>query len=401
MFNKVLNNKGFTIIELMISMSIFAFMITGLTIALVHQQRQFTMTKELGDMDQMGRGILDFIATDIRNAGSRQGKTFSLTFVNGGSQPNAGCAATDTTDDGTQDSPPDCLNVFTWDISRGIDGEDLPSVAADVVIVPSSKLIIQIPQEWVPGGDPILEEGDLIGFKARLNLCTTSATIDCTLNPESCTECAAVLKVTHVHDERNPMQIDFEDSVDRIIAQNIQGAAYTDFKDFADGDFTNKIATQFSEMTIVRSTTFSINTLTNEFQVDEDLLGSPTPFAGGFNSPGVMDIQFVFNLQNTDGSMTKVGVPTNTGKNMFSSFSEDPTLMGRQQDIRTVEIYVLVRSKMKPHLKSGKKLEKKTIVEIGDRLERLSDHSSLDDGYVYKIYSTTVYVRNFGREEFG
>ena len=73
-------------IELMISVSILAIIIAGMTVALQQQQRQFKMTKETADMDQTGRAALDFLATEIRNAGSHQGKTFAVQFFNGESR---------------------------------------------------------------------------------------------------------------------------------------------------------------------------------------------------------------------------------------------------------------------------------------------------------------------------
>ena len=82
------NNKGFTLIELSISVAIFAFMIAGMTLAFQQQQRQFNLTKEASDIDQTARSTLDFLATEIRNAASRQGKTFALLFFNGGSAEN-------------------------------------------------------------------------------------------------------------------------------------------------------------------------------------------------------------------------------------------------------------------------------------------------------------------------
>ena len=77
--------------------------------------------------------LLDFISSEIRNAGARQGKNFSLQMVNGGSVLSADdrCtvdAATGLT--GTVDSPPDCITITTWDIARGMIND--PSAPADL-----------------------------------------------------------------------------------------------------------------------------------------------------------------------------------------------------------------------------------------------------------------------------
>ena len=72
------NKNGFTMIELLVSTAILSLIIAGLTIALSQQQRQFNVTKETVDIDQTGRTLLDFIASEVRNAGSRQGKNFAL-----------------------------------------------------------------------------------------------------------------------------------------------------------------------------------------------------------------------------------------------------------------------------------------------------------------------------------
>ena len=139
-----MNIRGFTVIELLVSAGIMSIVIVGLTVALMHQQRQFKMTQEAVDVDQTARATLDYIATEIRNAVARQGKTFSLRLVNGGSPD----CEENTEDAGTQDSPPDCLTVYTWDITRGQTGSVLPSIPGSVVITSQSPLTLQLPSEW-------------------------------------------------------------------------------------------------------------------------------------------------------------------------------------------------------------------------------------------------------------
>ena len=80
--NTLLNNrKGFTVIEILISTAILAFVVGGMTIALQQQQRQAKFSSETIDIDQTARTLLDFISTEVRNAGARQGKNFSIQLV--------------------------------------------------------------------------------------------------------------------------------------------------------------------------------------------------------------------------------------------------------------------------------------------------------------------------------
>ncbi len=79
------NSYGYTIIELLVAVAILSIVFTALVTILMHQQRQFNLTSQGVDVDQTGRIALDFIATEIRNSGARQGKTVAFDFVNGGS----------------------------------------------------------------------------------------------------------------------------------------------------------------------------------------------------------------------------------------------------------------------------------------------------------------------------
>ena len=119
---------------------------------------------------------------------------------------------------------------------------------------------------------------------------------------------------------------------------------------------------------------------------------------------GIVDMQFVFNLQDENGAVTKVGVPLDANNNKFPDFS-DSTLTGREQDIRSVEIYIVVRSRIKPYKQSGGQF--KTVIPVlGDVGERTVGAPSAitnepEEGYIYRTLSTTIYMRNHAREEFG
>jgi hypothetical protein len=214
-------------------------------------------------------------------------------------------------------------------------------------------------------------------------------------------------------------QATIADSVSSIVEQNFPVTSFSTLSNFINGvtvngvnyGFVPTIASQTSEMTIVRARSFNIDTTLKQFEVTQNATGSPQPVAGGSDAPGMVDLQFVFNLQDTDGGITKVGVCSSssckdTTKRMFSDFAADPSLLGRQKDIRSVEIYLLVRSRVRPPLIPGSPIPVQTITGIGDVPQRTTSTTSdtfpaLKAGYIYKIFSTTVYLRNMAREDFG
>jgi len=411
-----MNTKGFTVLELMVSVAIFSLMITGMAAALFQQQRQFNLTQDAVDVDQTGRAVLDYIATEIRNAGARQGKTFSLDFDNGGSGEDPQCSD-NTADSGTVTTPPDCLEVYTWDITKGQDGNDLPSVPGDVLIFSlGPPLTLTLPDTWFtddtgnPRTPPLIEDGDLIGVRSRFSLCNPDPLVDCIADPHLCTECAAILRVD-INDQNQAVI----DSASDIIEQNLQDGDFTDLSNFINNgtqrSFLPAIATTASELTIADSKTFRIDINQRELEMSQnfDANGEPTnfqPIAGGFDAPGIVDMQIVFNLQAPDGVITKVGVPSDTANRMFANFDEleaaaNPAL-GSIQDIRSVEIYILVRSNTRPRKIFGG-FFKQEIPNIGDVAQRTILDASTEpvEGFIYRVLSTTVYVRNLAREEFG
>jgi hypothetical protein len=230
--------------------------------------------------------------------------------------------------------------------------------------------------------------------------------VDCGANPELCTECAAILKVDTV--DTATKQATIVDSVDAVLGQNFQENDFSSMTDFINNAFIPSIASQVSEMTIGKSTTFSVDTTAKQLEIDQDDSGTFQPAAGGADAPGIVDLQFVFNLQTPKGGITKVGVPLDAGNCRFSDFDEledstDPTddCYAREKDIRSVEIYLIVRSKIRTQLIKGGYIPLQTIPAIGDVLQRQTSHSSLGEGFMYRVFSTTVYVRNMAREEFG
>ncbi len=409
-----MSNKGFTIIEMLISASILSIMIVAMTVAFQQQQRHFNITKEAVDMDQTARSVIDYIASEIRNSSARQGKTFSLSFTNGGSttglDPDDPCGA-NTASAGTKDSEPDCLTIYTWDITKGqytdATGKRIfPSSMAPMTIVSQGPpLVIQLPQEWftkpdgTPFTPPLIEAGDFLGFRSRINLCHPDTNVDCGATPTLCTECATVLEVSSVNVNNKTATINDDSS---LIKAHNSNQTYSTLSNFVSNFILPTISSQSHEMTLVSGKTFRVDPETRAFEISENGEDFETA-AGGFDAPGIVDIQYVFNLQNPDGSITKVGVAPAAADNRFSDFS-DATLVGREQDIRSVEIYVVVKSKIKP-VKIQGGYYRKNIPAVGDVTIRTvanpSDYQEPEEGFAYKVFSAVVYVRNFAREEFG
>ena len=407
------NNNGFTIIELLVSVAILSIVFTGITIILMQQQRQFNLTSQGVDVNQTGRAALDFIATTIRNTGARQGKNIAFAFVNGGSEFSPLCS--DTTTKTGQVSPPDCLTLFTWDISEGFEDDEIKSTAivVDATLV-TSELSINVGSWLTPLADSnLIESGDLIGLWSRGSLCNKVNASTCLGNPEDCTECGAILKVDSLNTVTKVATVSNTSS---ISAQNFQLSDFSDISDFYNNFFLPKISALSSEMTIVQAKTFAVRS-DKALVVQQNGAGSFQAIAGGEIDgdqigAGIVDLQFVFNLQDSDGGITRVGMPFDDAQTVrqfadFTTVSSDMSLSyngdmrGREKDTKTVEIYLVVRSRLKPQLMSGQRIPVQTLDAMGDVPERDTDHSSLGEGFIYKIFNTVVYLRNLGREEFG
>ena len=399
-------------IELMIAVSMLAVIIAGMTIALQQQQRQFGQTKEEVDIDQTARATLDYLATEIKNAGARQGKTFAVQFVNGGSAGDTPCTA-DTNKAGSANSPPDCITLYTWDITRGQEGEYLPSVAGIVEVAQSNPLQLRLPPQWFDEdtgmliGEAAANPEILLGLRSRTALCSPDSNVNCNLEPERCTECSVILQAS-VNDSTKTATID---SLQDIKVHNLPVSNFSGFSDFVNGTTVNGVnygilptfSSVPSELTIVTSKTLRVDLADNELLMQQNG-GQAMPVAGGINAPGIVDLQLVFNLQDSNGRVTKVGVPLAANNGMYPDFSAT-ALNGREQDIRSVEIYLVVKSKMKPQKIQGG-LHSETIPAMGDVLQRtVSSPSNTtnepEEGYSYRILSTIVYMPNHSREEFG
>ena len=416
------NNKGFTLVELLVSVALLALIITGLVIVLIQQQRQFNFTSQGVDIDQTGRTALDFIATEIRNVGARQGKSVAFQFFTGGTDPVILAATgfcTDNTSKFGQDSPPDCLTLFTWDITDGMTvdstGTTFNSTAESVdATIVNSVLSINVANWFPPVTDSaLIESGDLIGFWSRGSLCNAVDPATCLNNPESCTECAAIIKIESLNTVTKRATVS---NLSSILAQNfhLELTDFSNISDFTSNYLNAKISKLASEMTIVQAKTFAVRS-DKALVIQGNGAGNFEAIAGGEIAgdqigAGIVDLQFVFNLQDADGGITRVGMADDEDERQFTDFtivSSDTSLSfngdmrGREKDTRTVEIYLVVRSRLKPQLMSGQRIPVQKLDAMGDVPERDTDHSSLGEGFIYKIFNTVVYLRNLGREEFG
>ncbi len=469
-----MNNKGYTIIELLISAAILSFLIAGMVIMLLQQQRQFNFTKEISDIDTTGRTLLNFIASQIRNSGARQGKAFSLKFINGGSDPGNLCIQTSTQDlipnnnTGTVDSPPDCIALYTWDLTAGMtngnDGINLPSTTETTLFYVyngSTELIINLPESYFVGNTFIgktyqsNQDGNdedeevkneenppppprdiLLGFRSRTMLCNPNIELQhqCGSNPKLCSECAMIFRASLNTAERKANAYE-------VVEHNFPNSLFINatFDSYISGiegpveigqnfGFIPSIAKTPLEFNIIQSKYFRIDTLTRGMEMAQNL-GNYTIIAGGndgdnagntLETPGIVDLQFVFNLQNPDGSTSRVGkcnfsedpaevVCNDETAGVFSDFNQVET-KGREQDIRSVDINLVLKSKIKPQKQAGGFYEQRIppIADVGERIAPKPDGSDDDgqsefnepqNGFIYRVFSTTVYLRNFAREE--
>jgi len=193
------------------------------------------------------------------------------------------------------------------------------------------------------------------------------------------------------------------------------------------------------EFSLIKSRAFSVDIVNRGLRMSQNLGNFITIAGGGPNdrnqnileAPGIVDLQFVFNLQNPDGSTSRVGKcnfpedpadedPANqddaNGKpcnneteGVFSDFDQQQT-RGREQDIRSVDIILVLKSKIKPQKQSGGFYEQRIppIADVRERIapkpdgsedEQQSVFNEPQNGFIYRVFSTTVYLRNFAREE--
>ncbi len=78
---KIINNRGFTLVELMIAVAIAAIVLGALGTAYVSQRRSATAQEQVTEMQQNIRAGLDIMMRDIRMAGFNGGKNAGATIT--------------------------------------------------------------------------------------------------------------------------------------------------------------------------------------------------------------------------------------------------------------------------------------------------------------------------------
>ena len=472
MKNFLNNKKGFTLIELAIATALMAIVLGGMALALQQQQRQFRLTSETADIEQTARALLDIVATELRNAGSRQGKNISVQLINGGSiaEEDDRCLfnAPDSLT-GTINSPPDCISITSWDIARGLESDPTEPEDDELNKKPSlveqpeppqlvgGQIVLDLPESWFDEGEfiggTINDEGRaLIGFRSSATLCHPNEEINCLERPERCTQCAMVFEVDiDVGTEQGVIT-----SVDDIVDENLP-VTFTTVEqimngvdiDPADSDPTlygllDSITLSPAELSIVKTKAFRLDPITRSLEMSEDgmefesIAGGEEGDTGKLEASGIVDLQFVVHLQDPDGRISRVGMCidgncNDSDERVFDDFAEnisivdgyygaggDPTddlrcCAGREQDIRAIEIFIVVKSKERARQLQGKYVSQniRPIADVAQRRSPVTEGQSVTDpgdvsifgepeeGFVYRVFTTTVYLRNISTENYG
>ncbi len=239
-----------------------------------------------------------------------------------------------------------------------------------------------------------------LGLRSRIKLChpnskefVVDGSVDCGANPERCTECSAVLETKTRDNALKALEFTDLTSIvqQNFVSQDKLGFLFPSMDDFKKRAFIPAFTNVSSELSIVERSAFRIDTKKGELEKNTQ------PAVGGEGAPRIVDLQFVFTLDAGDGTSTRVGVPEDTERGMYADFTH-PDLLGREKDIRTVEIYVVVRSVGVIPLTGGASTPEKRIPRIADWSEEVR---TFGGGFLYKLFSTTVYLRNYSREEYG
>ena len=145
-------------------------------------------------------------------------------------------------------------------------------------------------------------------------------------------------------------------------------------------------------------------------------IGTP----GGLETPGVVDLQFVFHLQDPDGNTSRVGfcddgTCNDTDERIFDDFSENIAVVddfygadddltccvNREQDIRAVEVFLVMKSKGQPRKLNGTLITSdiRAIADVAERdIDNPSNLSEPEDGFIYKVFlNNGVYAEFINR----
>lgn len=352
------NDKGLTLIELLISTAIISILIVGISIMLLEQQRQFDYARETSDIESTGKDILSFISKEIRSAEVIQ-----------------------FTDGDPSNFVPDKITIYrrnTDDLApSAVYRSQLGLIKSSAVEWTSSHLEISgVPNEW--NSRLTQDEPAWLGFRSGTKLCDGSATAtdnsNCVSQSHLCSRCSVILKA----DSYKKGAATF--TADSIEHTNIPGAGTNIDNTFATKFFHNIVSAPM-ETSLMKSSSFQVNTANMELEMDDS--GSTyTPIAGGLGDDvGVVDLQFVFNVGDTAAG-------TNIG-----NVTGNPATLTKEQErqLRSVDVILVLRSQWRLQ----DRVPEPKILAIANVAQRdTSSSPPLDKGYIYKTFRNSVHLRN-------
>jgi len=223
------NNKGFSLLELLITVAITGILIIAITLLFSEQKKQSDYIIELSYIDSTGKSMLDFLASEIRNAGAATGPGGAIAFADGGG------------------NGADSITIYRRDIDDFLIGSIPP------VLYPPSAMNLVHPLLTINA--PLLSSqqnnGDdiYLSLRSPQNLCGLA---DCNLNPNDCSECIAVYKAAVI--TTIPTRID----------ATITNTVISNFNAADENEFNQKIGNNVVEIGMVKKL---------EFQIQDRLLG--------------------------------------------------------------------------------------------------------------------------------
>ncbi|RWX42938.1 type IV pilus assembly protein PilW [Candidatus Electrothrix aarhusensis] len=111
MAKEFIENKGFTLVELLIAMAISGILVTSMYSVYTLQQRSYTVQDQVSEIQQKARAALDIMTREIRMATYDPGKNCAATIHPSSNETKL---VFDTCDPG-DDLCPECRVTFEWD----------------------------------------------------------------------------------------------------------------------------------------------------------------------------------------------------------------------------------------------------------------------------------------------
>ncbi len=352
------DDKGLTLIELLISTAIISILIVGISIMLLEQQRQFDYARETSDIESTGKDILSFISKEIRSADVIQ-----------------------FTDGDPSNFTPDKITIFRRNTDvlspTAVYESELGLIKSSAVNWTSSSLqVTGMPSVW--NSNLTQDEPAWLGFRSGTKLCDGESTATdnskCVSQGHLCSRCSVILKA----DTYDKGAATF--TANSLEYSNIPGARTSIDTTFATKFFHNIVSTPM-ETSLMKSSSFQVDTANMELEMN-DSGSSYVPIAGGLGDDvGVVDLQFVFNVGDTAAG-TDVGDTTGTA----ATLSQE-----QERQLRSVDVILVLRSQWRLQDRAPDP----KILAIANVAQRDTGSTPpLDKGYLYKIFRNSVHIRN-------